>query len=625
MPASPDAIGRSREKGSRFLRNVTTLPLPELKTPPPTQGGLPVLQCVTPRPRIGREIKVFEHFGARHEPRSAPWVGLRAALFIGIVVTGCDGAIDAPVTVVTPDSQPLSACTAKPQPGPSPIRRLTRQEYDRTLRDLAADTTHPAAEFGAEEEALGFSNNAAALVTSPGLAQKYLAASEAVAKRLSADLTRVKGYACDPAVKGDDACASQFVDAFGTRAFRRALTPDEHRALLGVFATGRTLGAVDAAGQPVLPFIAGIELVIEAALQSPDFLYRTEVAGSSLSDFELASRLSYLLWGSMPDEALLAAATAGHVHQSAEVKTQAERMMLDPKARETVAEFHRQWLDFDRIHNVGKAAAVYPQWSQALPDLMEHETNAFIEQVVFEGEGTWDALLTAPYSVVNAPLAAYYGDPASSQGTAFQKTAIDPARRSGLLTQGSLLTVNAHSNQTSPVHRGKLIREAFLCDVMPPPPKEVVINVPEPTPGSSARERFAQHSSNAACKGCHTLMDPLGFPFEKFDGAGVYRETENGKPIDDSGEITASDVPGAFRGVGGLAAKLTASPRARHCYVKQWFRFGYGRGETAIDACSLEQLDTQFEKSGRNVKQLLLGLTQTDAFLYRSPIDGGAP
>ena len=556
----------------------------------------------------------------------SPRTLLRPFALIALIV-GCDGSIDVPaVKPIGLDPAAESACTGAIEPGPAPIRRLTRQEYNRTVRDLAGDATNPAAEFGAEEESLGFSNNATALVTSSALAEKYLTAAEGIATRLSSKLSRVRGYDCAPASQGEDVCAGKFIEAFGLRVFRRPLSNDEKQSFMGLFAQGRSLGAIDSNGRPLDPFIAGIQLVIVAALQSPEFLYRVELGKVSASvsdkavpvtDFEMASRLSYLLWGTMPDEALLTTASQGRLGTPDEIGREAKRLLEAPQARETVREFHRQWLDFDRIHNVSKAQSVYPKWNASLPDLMEQETAGFVEHVVFDGEGTWDALLTAPYSMLNPTLAAFYGVPMAG-GSQFQK--VDAPQRSGLLTQGALLTINAHSNQTSPVHRGKVIREAFLCDTLSPPPKDVVINVPEPQAAATARERFAQHSSNPTCSGCHTLMDPLGFPFEKFDGTGVYRTTENGHPIDDSGEVNASDVPGAFNGVAGLASKLTASPKARGCYVKQWFRFASGRGETARDACSLERLNTQFAGSGRNIKQLLLSLTQTDAFRYRPTV-----
>ncbi len=320
----------------------------------------------------------------------------------------------------------------------------------------------------------------------------------------------------------------------------------------------------------------------------------------------------------MPDEALLQTAAKGELKTSQQVAQQAKRMLDASYTRAQVVDFHRQWLDFNRIHNVGKAAAVFPSWNAAIPELMETESERFVEQVVFDGEGTWDALLSAPYSMMNRTLADFYQLPHPNEdGGTFAKTAFDPLQRAGLLSQGALLAVNAHTNQTSPVHRGKLIRESFFCEVLGAPPPEVMITVPEPKPGSTARERFALHSDNASCRGCHRMMDPLGFGFERLDGVGIHRQTESGNAIDDSGEVFGTDVPGSFQGVRGLANKLRDSKQARRCYVKQWFRFAYGRGELPEDACSLERIDTAFERDGRDIKKLILSLTQTDAFLYR--------
>jgi len=230
-------------------------------------------------------------------------------------------------------------------------------------------------------------------------------------------------------------------------------------------------------------------------------------------------------------------------------------------------------------------------------------------------------MLTASYTFVSPELAAFYGVTAPS-GPGFERVELDPAERAGLLTMGSLLTINAHSNQTSPVHRGKLVREAFLCDIMPLPPPDVMITVPTPDPDSTARERFAEHSKNPTCKACHELMDPIGFGFENYDAVGRFRALENGAAIDASGSIIQSDIDGEFDGAVELAHKLTGSNDVRDCYATQWFRYASGRGETHADKCSTTALRERFKASGGDIKELLVALTQTDAFLYRKA--GGA-
>jgi hypothetical protein len=502
-------------------------------------------------------------------------------------------------------------------PGPSPIRRMTRFEYNNTVRDLLGDKTLPAADFGAEEEALGFNNNAANLVTSSTLAEKYMLAAEGISSRATEKLSRI--LPCEPELIGDEPCARQFIDHFGARAYRRPLAPGEADMLFALYSFGHT----------VHDFREGIRMVIEAALQSPHFLYRVELGAPDgpsenvvrLNDWEMASRLSYFLWGTMPDDQLFTAAEAGLLNTKEQVADQAKRMLDDPRARQVTLDFHRQWLDYDRIASATKDPALFPSWSALLKDAMREETERFINAVIFEEGGELGALLTASYTYLSPELAEFYGVTVPS-GPGFNRVELDPTERAGLLTMGSLLALNAHSNQTSPVHRGKLVREAFLCDIMPMPPPDAMITVPTPDPNSTARERFAEHSKNSACRGCHELMDPIGFGFESYDAVGRFREEENGAPVDASGSIVQSDINGEFDGAVELAHKLTGSEDVRACYATQWFRYASGRGETHADDCSMAALRERFKAAGGNIQELLVALTQTDAFLYRKA--GGA-
>ncbi|MFT3838688.1 MAG: DUF1592 domain-containing protein [Myxococcaceae bacterium] len=555
----------------------------------------------------------------------------RPLLILALLSSACVGQIAVPkpatphpAPVQMPPSPPpvVSACTGTPSVAPTVARRMTRWEYDNTLRDLLGDQTQPAAAFDAEEEVLGFNNNSGALTTSSAMVQKLISASEGVASRATQNLAAIAWVSCNGTY--DDTCAAAFIDAFTSRAWRRALTADEHQALTDLYDSGKMIGGLDADGGELSAFDSGVQLVIEAVLQSPDFLYRLEDAttGSTqpVTGYEMASRLSYLLWGSTPDDALLTAAGSGQLDTPAQVLTQAQRMIEDPRARQLVVQFHQQWLDFDRISKVGKAASIYPDWSNDIGVAMFQETSQFVEHVVFDGEGTWDALLGAQYSYLNPQLASFYGASGGMNNAGFAKTALD-AQHAGLLTQGTMMTINAHSDQTSPVHRGKLIREQYLCQPLPPPPAGVVIQVPAPDSNTTARQRFAEHSNNPQCSGCHTLMDGVGFGFENFDGIGRFRTTENNQTIDASGSLIGADVAGDFQGAAGLAQKLLQSTAAKNCYVKQWFRYGYGRGEQPADACSLERLEKSFEADGHGVKSLLLSLSGSDAFLYKA----GAP
>lgn len=560
-----------------------------------------------------------------------------AFIFFGsaALTPACVGEIGDPDEPIGEAEGPV--CTGEIAPGRSPIRRLTKFEYNNTVRDLLGDVTLPANVLPAEEEPLGFSNDATSLNVTPVLAEKYMLVAEGVATRATEDVATLTGCAVDGDPAALEGCAVNFIETFGRRALRRPLTEAEVEELTAVYGAAWEIYA-DAPTPGPTSYRMGIQMVVEAILQSPAFLYRVElgegltpVEGAvadarvmPLTSLEMASRLSYFLWGSMPDEDLLTLGEQDKLSTKEEIAAQARRMLDDDKAKESVAMFHQQWLDSDRVSNVTKDPALYPEWSPALAELMKEEMRVFIEQVIFAQSGDLKTLLGAPFTFADEELAAHYG--VQTTGDAFEKVDFPAEERAGLLTMGALLSYYAHTNQTSPVHRGKLIREAFLCDILDPPPADVMFELPEPDPSSTARERFSEHSSNVACKGCHELMDPLGFGFENFDTLGRFRTTETGgQPIDASGSIIDSDIDGSFVGVRELADKLAESDDVKSCYAKMWFRYAYGRGETKQDACSLQQIDEAFEAADGNVKELLVALTQSDAFLYRlaGPTEGG--
>jgi hypothetical protein len=521
----------------------------------------------------------------------------------------------------SPDNPVAPGSCGDIAPGPSPIRRMTRLEYDNTIRDLLGDTSRPAQIFPPDEQApVGFDNNAINLKVSPLLAEQYMKAAEQLAHTATENLPGL--LACDPATNpgGEDGCARQFIQEFGRRAFRRPLATEEVDRYLAVYTAGKTSW----------DFRTGIELAMQTLLQAPHFLYRVEFGVQDdpsaralrVSSWEVASRLSYFLWNSMPDEELFAVAEADQLSSPDEVAAQARRMLDDPKAKDAIANFHTQWLRLGELGIMTKDTTIFPSYTPGLRDLLLAETMAFVNDVFFQGAGDLLTLLTAPYTLMNGTLADFYGE-SGPAGETFQRVDLDPAQRAGLLTQGSVLAMHAKSNQTSPVLRGKLIREQFLCQMLPPPPDDVDVTPPDLDPGLTTRERFSMHTAEA-CVGCHTLMDPIGFGFEHFDGIGLWRDTEGALPIDATGQVIDWDQPPDFDGVADLAQKLAASPQVQQCVVTQWFRFANGRNEVEGDECQLQALQNGFETSGMNMKELLVLMTQTDAFLYRS-IEGGAP
>jgi hypothetical protein len=550
-----------------------------------------------------------------------------------LVGAGCQGQEGAGGAAPTPPSFDPATCIPTISPGQQVVRRMTRFEYDNTVRDLLGDDTHPAAEFGDEEEFLGFNNNAGALTTTTLLTEKYMLAAEGVSERATSPLSNV--LTCDPGAAGsagEEPCIRAFLDDFGLRAFRRPLAESEADAWWALYQAARDIEQTSAEADAD-PTRVGVRAVIEAALSSPHFLYRIELGAQvlpggegapdvvRLSDWEMASRLSYFLWGSMPDEVLFAAAEAGQLSTKEQIAEQARRMVKDPRAREALGQFHEQWLDFRRVGSVGKDASVFPEWSSDVSLAMREEAKRFVEHVVFDAEGDLRTLLTARYTVASPELAAFYGYESSAAPGTFSKLALEPTRHSGLLTMGALMAYNAHTKATSPVHRGKLVRELLLCELLDPPPPNVVINEPTVSPDATVREQLAAHREDPSCAGCHNLMDSIGFGFESFDAVGRFRELENGEPVDDGGVVAGSDVEGAFDGVVELGERLSSSEQVRQCYVTQLFRWAYGRADGADDQCALYELDAAFAASQGDVLELVVALTQTEAFLYRPAIE----
>jgi len=496
-------------------------------------------------------------------------------------------------------------------PGPSPLRRLTREEYDNTVAELASDASKPGKDFPPEARALGFNNIADAQTVTTLLAEAYQTAAEGIAERATKNASTLLGCS-----ESDSACIDGFIQRFGARAYRRPLAADEAQRLRTVYDWGKTnTTALD-----------GVRMVMEVLLQSPDFLYRPELGADEaapgvlhLSSYEMATRLSYLFRGSMPDQILLDEAAADRLKTADQVRNQAERLLADPRARDTFKSFHRQWLDLEQVANLDRDPALYEGYTDAIPGLLQQETEAFIDHVVFEDGGKLKTLLTAPYTFANDALATFYGL-AAPAGDAFARVMTDATQRKGLLTQGSLLALQSKPQQTSPVHRGKFVRESLLCQFLPPPPANLVITPPELNASLTTRQRFGQHSADPTCSGCHEQMDPLGLGFEHFDAVGRWRATENDLPIDATGKLVRSDVDGDFDGAAALADKLAGSEQVADCMMKEWARFSFGRSETVDDACTLEHTKEKFAAADHDIKQLVLALTQTDAFLYRKAV-----
>jgi hypothetical protein len=516
---------------------------------------------------------------------------------------------------------PIEQATCPTQPVPrTPLRRLTRFEYRNAVRDLLHVDASAASDLPADELTNSFDNNAGVLTVSALHAEKYVLVSEALAKLAVADVAALTG--CNEAQAGAEACARAFAKSFGRRAFRRPTTPEDEQSLMTAYAAGHDGGS----------HAEGIEVMVRAALQSPDFLYRLETTSPGdaraqvpVSPYELATRLSFLLWGSGPDDALLDAAGRGELASKAQVAAKARSMLAEPQAHAAVANFFEQWTGTRRLDITTKSASTFPAFSSELRGKMAAELPAFVEHVLWSGDHSLKSLLTEPVAFVDTALAQVYGVSApTGAGAGLQLVQLPPAQgRSGFLTQAGFLSVQSHPDQTSPVLRGKFVRAMLLCQPPPAPPDDVDISLPSIDEGATARARMAGHlAAGTSCNGCHALMDPIGLAFENFDAMGQYRETEAGMPIDASGELTgATDdtLSGAFQGVRELGVKLANSQQVRACMATQWFRFAAGRSEEDGDTCSLGTLRTALDGSQGDVLELLVATTQTDAFWFRSP------
>ncbi|MFT7626233.1 MAG: hypothetical protein ACI9WU_005428 [Myxococcota bacterium] len=520
---------------------------------------------------------------------------------------------------------PVEGCTTA-QPGIATARLVTRLEYDLTVGDLLLTDTRIARDtFPPENHALGFENNADAHTPSPLLVERQIDAARILA--LEAVTDRLEQLApC--ATQGTDlaACRDQFTADFGRRAFRRPLHPHEHDLLKGVFDAGAAGG--DAAN--------GVAFVIRTALLSPQFLYRTtemladEADGQviALSGYELASRLSYFLWSAAPDDALLSAAEAGQLDSPDGLEAEARRLLAHPRAVDSIDSFHRQWLELDRLDHLEKTLP--PELLDAgitietLRQSWRASIEAFVHHAVLPPGTGLPALLGDSAIFVDPTLSLLH--PGAQDVDASGLWSADPSQRAGLLTQPALLAVLAHSEQSSPIRRGLFVRDRLLCQPMPSPPPDVVITPPDPDPNATTRERFAQHTADPECAGCHNMIDPVGFGFEHYDQLGRWRDTENGLPIDATGDLINvpwdKAVEGPFDGAVELAGALSASPRVAACVAEHWYRFAMGRGTSAPeDGCNLDRIEQALISADGDIIELLVAIVRSDAFRLRPGTD----
>ena len=530
----------------------------------------------------------------------------RAALFTMLL-----GCARAPTVSQRPSATVLPAVVR--HDGPSthrvmaasvPLRRLTTEEYNNSVRDLFGDTSRPASECPPDDIAGGFETNSSAPATQLGI-ECYASAAETVACAAVQRLDALAPCLNEPT----EVCATRFIEAYGRLTFRRPLEEAESAALFAIYKEKAAQAG----------HAAAIQLVIEALLQSPKFLYRLELLEKSgpevraLSGTEVAARLSFFIWASSPDSDLLDAAAAERLASRDAVAQAARRLLSDPRAIDGIKSFHRQWLDLRELETLSKDPVRFPEFSPELKHSMVEETLRFCAYAVLNGGDTIRTLLTSKVSFVDASLAKIYKVPPPEKP--FSLVNLPPLERSGVLTHASLMTVLTHSEETSPILRGKFIREKLLCQPVPPPPPGTVMKLPEVDPRHTKKQQFARHRTDPSCSSCHQMMEPMGFGFEHYDALGAWKTLDRTFPVDAVGVLTGTaEVDGAFDGAIELGKRLVESQEVRRCIATQWFRAGLGRSEQPDDAASLETAYQAFAGSGFDVRELIVAIASSDAF-----------
>ncbi len=520
----------------------------------------------------------------------------------------------------------LDRLTARQHPltGAGVLRRLTVSQYNNTVRDLLGDYTRPADQFPPEDVLNGFTNQVEGQSVSPLLAEAYTIAAEKLASNAFRRGDSQGLIPCKPSSPTDAACRDQFIRKFGLKAFRRPLTAKEVANYAELF------GHAAAAQHD---FLAGAKVTVEAMLQSPSFIFHLEAGpGGQSRQYGVASKLSYFLWDTMPGADLFRAAEAGELGSPDQIGRVARRMLDDPRARRSLEVFLAQWMRFDRVLSAVRGR-VYPDFSASLLPAMTEETKRLFDHVVWDDRNFME-MFSADYTFVSTRLAQLYGFPAPPEEFAMIKY---PAgvERAGVLGHAGLLTLTGNQTDTSPTARGLFVREHFLCQNVPPPPPGVDTNLPAVTNKPlTNKDRLQMHLTNPSCAACHTLIDPIGLGFEKYDNIGRYREklsvrtqlerdSVTGKPrppqkFELDLDITAhiQGIPHSdFSSLKELGNILANDSTCQRCMVKQIFRYAEGRHEVESDQPHIDALYETFRKSGFRFRELILALVTSQPFL----------
>jgi hypothetical protein len=498
-------------------------------------------------------------------------------------------------------------CTGPKDPGRVTLRRLNRAEYRNTIRDLIGVDFQAAKDFPADDVGYGFDNIGDVLSLPPILLEKYLDAAEQVAEKAwQSPETRKRFSAQKPRVLRAN------LRGFAELAYRRPVADHELARLMRLFRT-----AVDRGGTHE----EAVKTVLQAVLVSPHFLFRVErdppaddpEQVRTLDEWELASRLSYFLWSSMPDRELFEHCREGTLREPGVLEAQVQRLLRDPKSQALADNFASQWLNTRNLAGFNPDPKRFPTFTAELRASMLRETELFFLHVVRADRSVLD-FLDADYTFVNGPLARHYGIK-GVDGKEFRKVSLRGTPRGGVLTHASVLAVTSNPTRTSPVKRGKWILENILGTPPPPPPGGVDDLKEGGELKGTLRQRMEQHRQNPSCASCHARMDPLGFGFENFDAVGAWRTTEGKHAIDPSGVLPDGS---AFKGPVQLRAVLRKKQDLfARCLSEKLLTYALGRGTERSDRCFIDQIARDLAKGDYKFSRLVLGIVRSDPFQKR--------
>jgi hypothetical protein len=505
-------------------------------------------------------------------------------------------------------------------PSPGAYRRLTASAFRNSLRDLLQGPVSIGAIEPDSWSVGGLASVSAATVSiSAAGVEQYQSALDAATSQAFADATRrSKLLGCTPKSATDTACFQSFVTKFGRLAWRQPLTSAQVTRYANLIANvAATLGDVN----------EGMRAGMQGLLLSPNFLYRLErgaapsAGGNGFWQYtssEIATRLSYFLTNSTPDATLLDLADAKGLETKEAILAQADRLLATAAGRESVGNFASELYQLQVIASRAKDPK-FTEYTPALQTAMMQEIPALFQAIVFDRNASALELLTTRSTFATKELAGLYGLPTTGLSSTSLTAVALPADglRAGLLTTAGFLSLYANQEEGSPTLRGKFIRETILCQTIPLPPPDVSTVLPDPPAGVmyTKRQRLGMHESQPTCAACHRLMDPLGLTLENFDAIGKYRTTDQGQPIDVSGDLDGTKFTGPVE----LGQALAARPEVADCLVRNLYRYGTGHVEAASERPVLDALKATFRTGGHHVRDLMRDIVASDGFRFVAP------